>query len=57
MVLFLRNRLPRIKDRVYVMNPGENNSKGTHWVSLYTDSKTADYFKKFLELMTLLKKY
>ena len=44
MVLFLRNRLPRIKDRVYVMNPGDNSSKGTHWVSLYIDRKTADYF-------------
>ena len=39
--------LPRIKDGTYVINLDYKNSKGTHWVSLFTDTNLAVYFDSF----------
>ena len=45
--VFSRNSLPRIKDRAYVINLDDRNSKGTHWVSLFIDKNIAIYFDSF----------
>ena len=36
-----------MKDGAYVMNLDDENSKGTHWVSLFTDKNLAIYFDCF----------
>ena len=41
------NNLPRVKDRVYVKNLDDENSKRTLWVSLFIDKNTAVYFDSF----------
>ena len=41
--IFARNNLPRIKDRAYVINLDDKNSKVTQWVSLFIDKNTAVY--------------
>ena len=45
--VFSRNILPRIKDGAYVINLDDKNSKGTHWVSLFSGRNTAVYFDSF----------
>ena len=45
--VFSRNNLPRIKDRVYVINLDDQKSKGTHWVSLFIDKHLDVYFDSF----------
>ena len=50
--VFSRNNLPRIKDGAYVINLNvkelvKENSKGTHWVSLFIDKNSAVYFDSF----------
>ena len=47
MAFFSRNNLRRIKDRAYVINLDDKNSKGTHWVSLFIERDTAVYFHSF----------
>ena len=37
----------KIKDGAYVKNLDDKNSKGTNWVSLFTDRNTAVYFDSF----------
>ena len=37
----------RIKDRPYVINLDDKNSKGTHWVSIFIDRNTDIYFDSF----------
>ena len=37
MVFFARYVLYRIKDRPYVINHDDQQSKGTYWVSLFID--------------------
>ena len=44
---FSRNNLPRIKDGAYVINHGDKNSKGKHYVSLFIDRNLAVYFDSF----------
>ena len=44
---FARNNLPRIKDGAYVINHDDENSTGTHFVSLFIDRNTAVYFDSF----------
>ena len=44
---FSRSNLPRIKDGPNVINFHDENSKGTHWVSLFTDKNFAIYFDSF----------
>ena len=45
--VFSRNSLPRIKDRAYVINLDDKNSKRTYWFSLSVDRNTAVYFHSF----------
>ena len=35
--IYSRNNLPKIKDGVYVINPDEFKSIGTHWIALYVN--------------------
>ena len=39
--------LPRIKNVAYVINLNDNNSKETHWVSLFINKNTAVHFDSF----------
>ena len=39
--------LSRIKDGVYVLNLDDNQSKGTHWVSLFIDKNAVVYYVLF----------
>ena len=45
--IFSRNNLPIIKDGTYVINLDYKNNKGTHWVSLFTDTNLSVYFDSF----------
>ena len=45
--VFSIDNLPRIKDGVYVLNLDNNQSKGTHWVSLFIDKNVVVYFVLF----------
>ena len=47
MEFFSRNNVPRIKDGAYVINLDDQNSKGTHWVSLFINKNLAIYFDSF----------
>ena len=47
MAFFSRNGLPRIKDRVYVINLHDKKGKATHWISLFIDRNTVVYFDSF----------
>ena len=47
MPYFSGDSLPRIKDRVYVINLDDKQRKGTHWLSLFIDKNTAVYFNSF----------
>ena len=42
-----RNKLPRIKDRGYVINIDDKNSNGTRWVSQYINRNIDLYFGSF----------
>ena len=41
------NLLNKIKNGAYVINLGEYNDIGTHWVALYVNNKTVTYFDSF----------
>ena len=45
--VFSRNSSPRIKDRAYVINIHDKNSKGTDWVSLLINKNITTYFDSF----------
>ena len=45
--IYSRNNLPKIKDRVYVINLDEFKSIGTHWVALYVNGNNVIYFDSF----------
>ena len=46
--VYSRNNLPnKIKDGAYVINLDEYPDVGTHWISLYVNSKTITYFDSF----------
>ena len=45
--VFSRGSLPRIKDRVYIINLNDKQSKEIHWASLFCDRNTAVYFDSF----------
>ena len=45
--VFSRNNLCKVKDGVYVINPDNKKSKGTHLVSLSIDRIIAVYFDSF----------
>ena len=45
--MFSRNNIPETEDRVYVIHPNDEESKGTRWVSLFCDINKAVYFDSF----------
>ena len=45
--IYSRNNLPKIKDRVYVINLDEFKSIGTHWIALYVNGNNVIYFDSF----------
>ena len=45
--VYSRDNLPRIKDRAYVTNLDDRQSKITDWVSLFIDRNTAVYLDSF----------
>ena len=45
--VYLRNNLPRIKDRVFVINLDEYESIGAHWIALYVNGNNIIYFDSF----------
>ena len=45
--VYSRNKLPKIKDAVYVINLDEYKSIGTHWIALYVDAENVTYFDRF----------
>ena len=46
--VYSKDNLPdKIKDGTYVINLDEYSDIGTHWVSLYLNSKTVTYFDSF----------
>ena len=42
-----RNYLSKLKDGVYIINPDEYESMGTHWIALYVNAKNITYFDSF----------
>ena len=47
MAFFPRDKLPRMKDRAYVRNIDDKQSKRTHWVLLFIDRNTELYLDSF----------
>ena len=46
--VYSRDNLPhKIKDGAYVINLDEYSYTGTHWITLYVDTKTVTYFDSF----------
>ena len=43
----MRNYLPKIKERVFVINLDEYKSIGTHWIALYMNAENLIYFDSF----------
>ena len=47
MNLYSRNNVPKIKDRAYIVNLDEYESKRTRWIALQVKSDTLRYFDRF----------
>ena len=45
--VYSRDNLPKIKDRVYVINLDKYSDTGTHWVALYVHNNNVIYFDSF----------
>ena len=46
--VYSRDNLPhKIKDEAYVINLDEYSYTGTHWITLYVNTKTVTYFDSF----------
>ena len=45
--VYSRNNSPKIKDGVYVVNPDDFKSMGTHWIALYVNVNNMTYFDSF----------
>ena len=47
--IYSRNNLPKIKDGVYIINPGDCRSVGAHMIALYVngDNGTAYYYATY----------
>ena len=45
--VYSRDKLPRIRDRAYVINPDEYSDIGTHWIVLYVQNNDVTYFDSF----------
>ena len=52
--VYSRNNLPRLKNRVYVINLNQYKSIETHWIALYVNDDNVTYFA--LELNIFQKK-
>ena len=44
---YSRNNLPKIKDGGYLINLGDYESIGTHWIALYVNAENVTYFDSF----------
>ena len=44
---YLRNNLPEMKDKAYVINLDEFKSIETHWIALYVNDNNVTYFDNF----------
>ena len=45
--VYSRNNLSKIKDGAYIINLDEYESKGTHWIALYVNTKNVTYSDSF----------
>ena len=45
--VYLRNKLPKIKDGAYIINLDEYESIGTYWMVLYVNGNNVIYFDSF----------
>ena len=45
--VYLRNKLPEIKDGTFAISLDEYKSVGVHWVSLYVNGENVTYFDSF----------
>ena len=45
--VYSRDNLPKIKDRVYIINLDEYSDIGTHWIALYIQNNDVTYFDSF----------
>ena len=45
--VYSRVNLPKIKDRVYVINLNEYSDIGTHWIAFYVLNNDVTYFDSF----------
>ena len=45
--VYFRDNLPRIRDRVYVINLDEYSNIGAHWIDLYVQNNNITYFDNF----------
>ena len=45
--VYSRNNLPKIKDKVYVINLDDSKSIETHWITLYVNGNNITYFDSF----------
>ena len=43
--VYSRSNLPKIRDRVYVINLGKCKSIGTHWIVMYENGENVTYFE------------
>ena len=44
---YSRNNLPKIKEGGYLINLGDYESIGTHWIALYGNAENVTYFDSF----------
>ena len=45
--VYSRDNLPKVKDRLYVMNLDEYSDIRTHWTALYVLNNNVTYFDSF----------
>ena len=45
--VYSRNNLTKIKDGAYIINIGEYESIGTHWIALHVNDNNVTYFDSF----------
>ena len=45
--IYSRHNLPKIKDESYVVNLGEHETSGAHWIALYVNKDNLTYLDSF----------
>ena len=45
--VYSRNNLSKLKDGAYIINIDDNESKETHWITLYLNAKNVTCFDSF----------